>query len=89
MSVKLIVVYPVCAPLVSEVLTRRWKSTPCLPVLVHKKTLNFSSPGLIEEIVMAIGYIVGCYGLLVYYRQCSISGSSLLIMIDNGVGFGI
>jgi hypothetical protein len=36
---------------------------------------------LIEETVMVVGYTVGCYELLVYCRQCSISGSSLLIML--------
>jgi hypothetical protein len=61
--------------------------SPC--VGPQSKPSIYQAQVLIEETIMFVGYIVGCYDLFVYYRQCSIYGLSLLITIGSGVGFGI
>jgi hypothetical protein len=64
LSAKLLVVYPVCAPLVSEVLTRCWGSTPVSLCWSTEKTLDFSSPGFDR------GNRYGLSGILLVVMSC-------------------
>jgi hypothetical protein len=92
--------HPVCEviggmPCVSTVWSQRFSpdvggrlQSPCVgpqsePLITQSPVFDKWNP------LYRVGYIVDCYELVVYRRQCSIVGSSLLIMLTMVLVIGI
>jgi hypothetical protein len=76
--------------MVSEVLTRCWRSSLVSLCWSIERALDYSKPDFNKwSPLYPVGYIVDCYELVGYRRHWSIVGSSLLIMLIVVLVIGI